>query len=142
MRLREALSAIDAADEEGTMGATPPGDERAIVHGHGHGPSSLADDIAGYLQGARQHIGFQPIYVPYWDLIHWQQAAERLQQRLAAQAPLVDAVTRYGAMTEAAQRVVRIYLEYEGPIPHEFLRAINTSMVILEGALRATGKEV
>jgi len=105
-------------------------------------PPSLADDIAGSLQGQRQHIGFQPIYVPYWDLIRWQQAAERLQQRLAAQAPLVDAVTRYGAMTEAAQRVVRIYLEYEGPIPNEFLRAINTSMVILEGALRATGKEV
>jgi len=122
------------------MSATPPGDERAIVYGHG--PSSLADDIAGALQGARQHIGCQPIDVPYWDLIRWQQAAERLQQVLAAQAPLVDAVARYGAMTAAAQRVVRSYLEYEGPIPHEFLRAINTSMVILEGALRATGKEV
>ncbi len=99
MRAREALAAIDAADEEGTMGATPPGDERAGVHGHG--PPSLADDIAGALQGQRQHIGFQPIYVPYWDLIRWQQAAERLQQRLAAQAPLVDAVTRYSAALAA-----------------------------------------
>jgi len=122
------------------MSATPQGDERADVRGHG--PSSLAGDIAGYVQGVEHTPGAARASVPYWDLVNWQQEAERGQQVLAAQAPLVDAVARYGAMTEAAQRVVRIYLEYEGPIPNEFLRAINTSMVILEGALRATGKEV
>jgi hypothetical protein len=67
----------------------------------GHGPSGLADDIAGFLQDQRQHIGFQPVYVPYWDLINWQQEAEQLQRALAAQAPLVDAVARYGASLAA-----------------------------------------
>lgn len=75
------------------MSAIPQGDERAGVSGHG--PGSLAGDIAGYVQGVEDTPGAARACVPYWDLVNWQHEAERLQQVLTEQAPLVAAVARY-----------------------------------------------
>ena len=61
-----------------------------------HGPSSMSEEVEGYIQGVRHNLPAALVLVPYWSLVNWQQEAERLQQALTAQAPLVAAVARYG----------------------------------------------
>lgn len=68
--------------------------------------SSLAEDIAGYIQGTPQTAA--TLAVDYWHLVNWQQEAMRLQAALTALVALravAAAAEAYALACDAVQAV-------------------------------------